>query len=120
MLHRVQRFDLALADEQRRVWFFPPLGVGADHQDAGRSGQLAQLEHLLFDGGHTLILVIKGHQVGAFLPAVGIPNQLASAVIIPTRRRSTIISRSAGLPASPNAARNPCSWQRARSPPPSV
>src|SRR5437660_1491546 len=85
----------------------------ATRSNAGGSGQFAQLEHLLFYGCQALILVIKGHQVGTLLPAVGIPNQLASAVIIPTRRRSTIMSRLVGNHCTRRSPRNQVSWRRA-------
>ena len=59
MLERVQRLDLTFADEQGRIGLLPPLGVGADHHDPGGSGQLAQLEHLLFHGGQPLVFVVQ-------------------------------------------------------------
>src|SRR6202035_1258287 len=113
VLERVQRVGLALPDKKGRIGLLPPLGVGADHEHTGRPRQLAQLEHLLFDGRQPLILVIEGHQVGAFLPAVGITNQLASPVIIPTRSRSTITPGSAGSHCTRRSARNQVSWRRA-------
>src|SRR6266851_3918608 len=113
VLQRVQRLDLALADEERRVGFLPPLGIGADHDHAGRLRQLAQLEHLLFHGGQPLVLVIERHQIGTLVPAIGIPDQLASAVMIPAPSRSIATSRSGGIQVTRGSARNQVSWRRA-------
>src|ERR1700730_10594041 len=113
VFHGVQRLDLDFSDEERRVRFLPPLRVGADHDHAGRSRQLAQLEHLLFHGGQSLVLVIERHQIGTLVPAIGIPDQLASAVMIPAPSRSIATCRSGGIQVTRGSARNQVSCLRA-------
>src|ERR1700674_1070913 len=113
VLQCVQRLDLALTDEERGVGFWPPLGIGADHDHAGRLRQLAQLEHLLFHGGQPLVLLVERHQIRTLVPAIGIPDQLASAVMIPAPSRSIATSRSGGIQVTRGSARNQVSWRRA-------
>src|SRR5713226_6065563 len=113
VLQRVQRLDLALADEERGIGFLPPLGIGAEHDHAGRLGQLAQLEHLLFHSGQPLVLIVERHQIGTLVPAVGIPDQLASAVMIAAPSRWIATSGSGGIQVTRGSARNQVSWRRA-------
>src|ERR1700687_771219 len=109
----MQALDFALTDEERGIGFLPPLRVGADHDHAGGFRQLAQLEHLLFHGGQPLVLVIEGHQVGTLMPAIGVPDQLASAVMIAAPSRSIATSGSGGIQVTRGSARNQVSWRRA-------
>ena len=106
MFQRVELLDLALAQEERGIGFWAALGVGANHDHAGRSRQLAQLEHLLFHGGQPLVLVIERHQVGTLVPAIGIPDQLASAAMIPAPSRAIASSRSGGIQVTRESALN--------------
>jgi len=94
MLERTERLPLALPDEERGVGVLPPLRLGADHSQPRGARELSQLEHLLFDLGQSLPFVVKGHQVGTFRRAVGIPDQLASLPMIAGGSRPIAASRS--------------------------
>src|SRR5438874_4901804 len=113
VFQRVQFLDLALSQEERGIRFWAALRVGTNHDHASRSRQLAQLEHLLFHGGQPLVLVIERHQVGTLVPAIGVPDQLASAVMIPAPSRAIASSRSGGIQVTRESARNQVSWRRA-------
>src|SRR5207248_6137744 len=75
--------------------------------------QLGQRDRLLFRGGQPLVLVIGRYQVGTLVPAVGVPDQLASAVMIPARSRGIATSRSGGIQVTRGSALNQVGWRRA-------
>src|SRR5207247_11361980 len=80
---------------------------------ACRSRKLAQLEHLLFHNAQPLVLVIERHQVGTLVPAIGIPDQLASAVMIPAPSLAIVSSRSGGTQVTRESALNQVRCRRA-------
>src|SRR5919199_4682820 len=113
MLTHVQLLRFAAPDEECGVGPPPALDLGPHHRDSGSAGQLAELQHLLFDGAQTLAFDIQRHQVGTLPGAVSVSDQIASWPIIAAPRSGSAASIRGSIHCTPFSARNHVNCRRA-------